>query len=280
MIRIRAARIGFWMATAALLPGAIAGCAIRPVPAPTPQQPPPVIALPPSRTGPLLAHFKTTVHGPAGKRTFRQIVAVVPPDRIRLEVFGPFGHLRLIVAMHEEGTVGLFPRDGLYFLEPDSGAVLQALLGADLDARAMVPILTGDVLSRDDGTRFGIPRWDREGWRLDAVRVDSGLHYDLLLDPRTLRIVEAGLTPGAGTGEPVVRVRYGRWKFRNGRHLATRLEVEVPESAIRVVSLLQKEESEGADFPDRLFRPAIPPGFRRIAVEDLAADTPWLARPG
>jgi hypothetical protein len=278
VIRIRFFRTGKQASAVLFLVAMAAGCATAPDTGPTSSDPFLLPEFSPARVGPMLAHFKTTVHSQAGKRNFRQIVAAEPPDRIRLEIFGPFGHPRLILAVRENVAVGIFPRDGVYFLESDSAAVFRELLGVEIDAAALVPILTGDVLYRDDRTRIGVPQPGPDGWRLQVRQEDSGLEYDLVLETGTRRIAAAGLTPAGATERPVLQVRYRRWRQRNGRELATRLEVEVPAAGIRISNVLQKEEPGGVDFSDRLFRPPVPEHFRRIEVEDLAADAPWLAR--
>src|SRR5439155_21591130 len=81
--------------------------------------------------------------GPGGKGRFRLGVAIVPPDRMRLEFFGPVGGPRVIVAASPGEIVTLLPSARAYERAPSSSAAIDRILGLPVDVPGVVALLTG-----------------------------------------------------------------------------------------------------------------------------------------
>src|SRR6266850_6502037 len=89
------------------------------------------------------ALFHGDADGPDGKGRFRLAVAILPPDRIRLEFFGPVGGPRAILTASSDQTVVLLPSARSYERSPSSAEVLDRILGIPVDVSGLVALLTG-----------------------------------------------------------------------------------------------------------------------------------------
>lgn len=211
----------------------------------------------------LRALYRTTVHYGGEIRSFRVILAAVPPDRLRLEILGPLGSARLILAIDPAGAVGLFPHDGLFFRHPDPVRVIEALLGARVGVVDLIAVWIGG--------RFP-----------DAVRsggaAGAGLRFDLRLDPRTGLVRGATLVRDEPGGETILVAGYPDRTVRQA--VPRRIELEVPRTGLRIVSRLQRGGAAAPGMPADLFRPAVPDSYRRVDLRELDRGGPWIVPGG
>lgn len=225
------------------------------------------------------ALYRSTLFEGGKRRSFRQILAVEPPGRLRMEILGPFGNPRLVLAVSGGNAVGFFPREGYYFKEPDSSRVFQSLLGMEIPATDLLSLMTGDLFYPNDGTRIESPTLAPEGWRVLAAGGPSGLRYEILLDLRTGDVREVSLFREGEGGDPVLLVRYPPTKRKNRWSVPRRMEVIIPASGIRIVNVLQHVQIDGPEFSRELFHPEIPPSYRLIDLQEFGGEFLWFTAP-
>lgn len=222
------------------------------------------------------ALYRTTLFEGGKRRSFRQILAVEPPGRIRIEILGPFGNPRLVLAVSEGNAVGFLPREGNYFKEPDSASLFQSLLGMDILATDLLPLMTGDLFYRNDETRIEPPILAPEGWRILAAGGSSGLRYEILLDLRTGDVREVSLFREGEGSDPVLLVKYPPGKRKHRWPVPRRMEVILPASGIRIVNELQHVQIDGPEFSRELFHPEIPPSYHLIDLQEFGREFLWF----
>src|SRR5439155_23132515 len=102
------------------------------------------------------ALFRGEAEGPGGKGRFRVAVAILPPDRLRLEFFGPVGGPRVIVAASSDETVALLPSARAYERTRSSADAIERILGMPVDVPGLVALLTGRPMCAQDMMRVEV----------------------------------------------------------------------------------------------------------------------------
>ncbi len=224
--------------------------------------------------------YRGTVIHQGKKNSFRQVFALEPPDRVRVEMLGPMGNPRLILAFDGRGAVGMYPRDKIYFQEEFEESAFVVFLGIPLAARELVPLLTGEVFYREPDTRIHPPVAIEGGWRTVVSQAESGLHYVVILNGPDRRVLHVDLHRGDPEKHPpFLTVDYPAGTGKPLGPIPPRWEMYVPGANLRLAGTLIQIQWEGVEFPEDVFQPRIPDGFRRVAAGDLAADRPLLANP-
>jgi hypothetical protein len=96
------------------------------------------------------ALFRGRVDGSEGKTRFRMAVALLPPNRIRLEFFPPVGGARLIIASDGSTTTALMPIDRVYARQPTTPEIMEHLLGLPFEGEGLIALLTGQPMCAPD----------------------------------------------------------------------------------------------------------------------------------
>jgi hypothetical protein len=123
------------LAAALLATAACAGAAAKP--------PASSAASPESRAGTRVL-YSARVETPEGRRQgFRLAAAVVPPDHLRLEVLGPAGGARLVLATEGRHATALLLSGRRYDVVPATPTALEAWTGLPLGPTALVALLRG-----------------------------------------------------------------------------------------------------------------------------------------
>src|SRR5882724_6196053 len=99
------------------------------------------------------ALFKVVTDGPRGRAHFRMAAALLPPERLRLEFFGPVGGARLIVAVDGADLLAIIPGERRYDAAPASAETLDRILGLPLNAAQVIALLSGRPMCSPEGRR-------------------------------------------------------------------------------------------------------------------------------
>jgi hypothetical protein len=175
---------------------------------------------------------------PEGKTHFRMAAAVRPPDHLRLELFGPMGGARLLLATDGSDALALLPRQRLYDRARASPRALARLTGLKFEPAGLVGLLRGQAPCAAAEQVFEPA--DQEGV--------EGVTLRCRLDDAVV----------------AVRVAGGSW--------ATSIRIGL-ESVRKSVRLDLVEGPTASSLADDLFAPAIPEGFTR---GNLLGDGPPL----
>jgi outer membrane lipoprotein-sorting protein len=158
--------------------------------------------------------------GQAGGQKVRGRVTagIARPSSIRLEGVAPFGPPAFILAADGRGSTLLLPRDHRVLSGESPGAILDALVGLDLQPADLLAILTGCVVpdpQAADGRTY------TDGWaRIDLV---GGASAFLQRDPRQ------------------------RWRMRAATRANLRLEyTDAPGGLLSAVRIVVSGEAGGA----------------------------------
>jgi len=94
-------------------------------------------------TGPsvLRASFKGRLEAGGERQRFEGTLAASPPDRLRVEIAGPLGGTRILVAATGDRVLVLFPPTREYLDERNAAAAFDALLGVPLDTASLVDLI-------------------------------------------------------------------------------------------------------------------------------------------
>jgi hypothetical protein len=153
--------------------------------------------------------------------------AVRPPDRLRLEFFGPVGGVRLLLSTDGSEAHAVFPRQRLYDHAPATPRALARLTGLRFEPAGLVALLQGQLpcAASDAGPA---PAGPADGDRPLRCRLD----------------------------EAVVELRVGDTPW--ARSITISLEM-----LRKSIHLDLVEGPTEADLADDLFSPAVPKGYAR-----------------
>lgn len=131
---------------------------------------------------------------------FETAVALLSPDRLRVEILGPVGGTRAVLAMRGDQVIVLLPSDRIVIEGSATAEMFESLLGLRLDGRALVRLLDslGDEAEPGMRSESGL-RVTREADRLvaepDPVDPDPGGFRRLELRVRGKERVPAAELP-------------------------------------------------------------------------------------
>jgi hypothetical protein len=205
--------------------------------------------------------FAARVEAPGGRRPgFRLAAAVVPPDHLRLEVLGPAGGARLVLATEGGRATALLLAGRRYDVVPATSTALEAWTGLPLGPVALVALLRGRA-----------PCGARSGTADDGAGADpcAGLSFRPAAGDRA-----AGCsgTLEDHAGAPVATIECagdepGGWPER--------IRIDLPARG-RSIDLRRTDGPTPALLQEALFAPDIPPGFERADLFAGAGDEPLL----
>jgi hypothetical protein len=210
------------------------------------------------------ALFRCEAEGSGGKGRFRMAVAILPPDRIRLEFFGPVGGPRVIVAASSGQTVALLPAARAYEKTTTSADAIDRILGMPVDVPGLIALLTGRPMCAQESMRVEVMTRPAAtfGRTLSWYQVScppADVRYQARCEDRGGTLLSATVSEGI-TGAIILEAEYGDYEKGLGprwpRHVKLRL--------LRKEATVQLAAVEGpwaSDVPESIFAPEVPAGF-------------------
>lgn len=191
--------------------------------------------------------------GPEGRFSGTLMVAFERPERLRVELLGPFGSSRWIALVAEGEITVLFPSRREFVRESAVPAVLDALVGVGWSPDEAMAVLAGAGLPLDESTPTTAFQ------ERDTVRVN--LAADCFLRLRGPEVIEAS--------KGGYRVRYpAPWRSK-GKAAPERIEVVSEDiSATLAVSDLDINVPLDAE----VFRLEIPAGTSRVGLREIGGE--------
>ena len=210
------------------------------------------------------ALFRGRADGPEGKRRFRMAAALLPPDRVRLEFFGPVGSARLIVASDGSTTTVLLPPERVYARQPTTPEIMNRLLGVPFEGSRLIALLTGQPMcspealeqqlrSSRPGTFGRRPSWHEIQCPPDEVR------YRAVSRERGGDLQRATIREGI-SGDIILQVAYDDYKGGSGPRWPRKVSLMLARSASKV-SLTLIDGPRSAPLAEAIFAPRVPDGF-------------------
>jgi len=215
--------------------------------------------------------FRGEPEGPSGKGRFRLAVSILPPDRIRLEFFGPVGGPRAIVVASSGEALALLPSARAYERTASSAESIDRILGLPVDAAGLIALLTGrpmcpqesarvEVMSRPAATFGRTLSWYQVSCPPDDVR------YQARCEDRGGALLSATVSESI-TGAIILEADYGDYDKGLGQRWPRQVRLRLLRKDANV-QLAAVEGPWASDVPEAIFAPEIPEGFesRRIAL--------------
>lgn len=188
--------------------------------------------------------YSARVEGPDGRRPgFRLAAAVAPPASLRLEVLGPAGGARLVLATEGTRATALLVSGRRYDVVPATPAAFEAWTGLPLGPAALVALLSGRAPCGTDSTRAG----------------DADPCAGLRFHPRG---IEATGCSGALENRDGAVLATLACSGDDPRGWPEHIRVELPARG-RSLDLRRTDGPSAALLPEALFDPEIPDGFER-----------------
>jgi hypothetical protein len=224
------------------------------------------------------ALFRGQFEGPDGRGRFRLAVSLLPPDRLRMEFFGPVGGPRLVVVASRDSAVALRPPERAYERTESSARALDGLLGVPLDASGIVALLTGrpmcdseamrvEVLTRPAATFGRTLAW------YEVTCPPGEVRYQARCEERGGTLLSAVVREGI-SGAIILEVEYGDHEKGLGPRWPRQIRVRLPRRG-SAVELSAVEGPWARNVPEEIVSPEIPEGFRE-RVPGLSPGAPGL----
>jgi len=224
------------------------------------------------------AVFRGEADGPSGKGRFRVAVAILPPDRIRLEFFGPVGGPRAVIVASARDAIALLPASRAYERTGSSAQAFDRFLGLPVDAAGLVALLTGrpmcpqesarvEVMSRPAATFGRTLSWFQVSCPPDDVR------YEARCEDRGGALLSATVSE-AITGAIILEADYGDYEKGLGQRWPRQVKLRLLKKEANV-QLVAVEGPWASDVPESIFAPEIPEGFESRTIA-LFPDGPGL----
>jgi len=221
------------------------------------------------------ALFRVESQGPEGKSRFKMAVALLAPDRVRLEFLGPAGGPRLTVATDGEGVTALLPSERAFDRAEASPATMERLIGLPLDGARTISLLTGTPMCHSETAEQvmrtkGAATFGRTLAWYEVVCPPGEIRYQATAAERGGVLKDATVRDGT-SGAMILQVEYGDHEEGLGPRWPRRIRLRM-ERARATVTLSALEGPEADDVPEAIFSPPIPEGFeRRSLFVSLAA---------
>ncbi len=212
------------------------------------------------------ALFRVETDGPRGKSHFKMAAALRPPDRLRLEFFGPVGGARLIVAVDGADALALVPGDKSYEAAPASSETLDRLLGLPLNPAQVVALLTGRPMCSPESVQQQVQT------KLAATFGRTVAWYEVTCPPNEIRyrarcqdrggiLTEASVRDGI-TGAMMLQVEYEDHETGSGPRWPRRIRLRLARENARVELTAIEGPVLSATAP-AVFAPPVPEGFEK-----------------
>ncbi len=192
--------------------------------------------------------------------------ALLPPDRLRLEFFGPVGGPRLVVAVDGENAIAIQPAERSYAAGTADPKTLDRLLGLPLTPAQTIALLTGqpmcepEVSEQQVQTKAAATFGRTVAW-YEVSCPPGEIRYQARCAERGGILKEATVREGI-SGAMILEVEYDdheegrgpRWPRRIRLHLARK------DAAVDLVVI---EGPAASDIPPSTFAPPVPDGFEK-----------------
>lgn len=228
------------------------------------------------------ALFRGESEGAGGKGRFRLAVAILPPDRVRLEVFGPAGGPRLIVAATQDKALALVPSERAYERADSSASAIEKFTGVPLDVPDLVALLTGRPMCTQEAMRVEVMTRPAAtfGRTLSWYEVScppGDIRYQARCEERGGTLLAATVREGI-SGAIILEADYGDYDKGLGPRWPRQVRLRLPRKAA-TVELSALEGPWASDVSEAIFAPEVPPGFEDRDL-DLFGAGPGLLGPG
>jgi hypothetical protein len=212
------------------------------------------------------ALFRGESQGPDGKNRFRLAVAILPPDRLRLEFFGPVGGPRVIFAASSDRSVTLLPGERTYGESSSSASTVDKLLGVPVDVAGLVALLTARPMCPQESMQEEIRTRPAAtfGRTLSWVEVScppGEIRYEARSEERGGALLSATVSEGI-SGAIILEADYGDYEKGLGPRWPRQVRLRIPrkDSAVQLAAM---EGPWASDLAESIFAPEIPEGFER-----------------
>jgi hypothetical protein len=191
-------------------------------------------------------------------------VAILPPDRLRLEFFGPVGGPRLIVAASSRSTLAILPAERAYERIASSSQAIDRLLGVPLDAPGLIALLTGRPMCAPEATRVEVMTRPAVtfGRTLSWFQVScppGEIRYQARCEDRGGTLLSATVSESI-SGAIILEADYGDYVKGLGPRWPRQVRMRLPGRAA-AIQLSAVEGPWASDVPEAIFTPEIPEGF-------------------
>ena len=212
------------------------------------------------------ALFRGESQGPEGKSRFRLAVAILPPDRLRLEFFGPVGGPRAIFAASSERSVTLLPGERAYGESSSSALTVDRFLGVPVDVPGLVALLTARPMCPQESMHEELRTRPAAtfGRTLSWVEVScppGEIRYQARCEERGGALVSATVSEGI-SGAIILEADYGDYEKGLGPRWPRQVRLRLPRKDA-AVQLAAMEGPWVSDIAEAIFAPEIPEGFER-----------------
>ncbi len=214
------------------------------------------------------ALFRGEAEGPGAGRRFKMAAALLPPDRLRLEFFGPAGGPRLVVAVDGARALILSPGERAYDATEPTPAALERWVGVPLDARGLIALLTGRPMCGPEAaeqqvvTRAAVAFGRDVSW-YDVTCPPGDIRYQASCQDRGGVLKGAVIREGI-SGAIILEVEYHDHEEGLGPRWPRRIEMKIARSRT-TVTLTAIEGPAAGDLAEAIFSPPVPEGFEKRA---------------
>ncbi len=154
----------------------------------------PLRTVPLSEVRSIKAESSFFYRGETGQGRSRLVYYLQLPDRIRLEIFNPFGGLEYILWLNGQWATLFLPGQRVFW-EGDSCRPLAEFIGGEIEARELAGLLSGRVveLGKEPGWKLNQPdkenfyRGEKAGWKFEIKEFFKGGEI-----PRTIYFEKPG----------------------------------------------------------------------------------------
>jgi hypothetical protein len=212
------------------------------------------------------AYFKGLATGPQGKARFRMAAALVEPDLLRLEFFGPVGGARLVTALDGLQAVAIVPGERVYDRGPAEAATLDRILGLPLSGAQTIALLTGRPMCEADSseqrvlTKAAVTFGRTVSW-YEITCPPGDIRYQARATERGGILTAATVREGI-SGDMILEVGYEDHEEGLGPRWPRRIRIHLARRDV-TVELVAIEGPDRGDLSRSVFSPSIPDGFEK-----------------
>lgn len=206
----------------------------------------------------LRAWARLSYSAPDESRRAKQLLVVARPDRLRFEVFSPFG--AVFVLTTADGALAAWDRgEAVVYRGPASAENLDRYVQVDLPVPDAVDLL---LATPPLASAPGVVSADGDAvklWQATAAGATATWFAADTLDP--LRVEHQD-----SEGRVRLRASYDAWSAHGGVRLPTQMAIELPASQRRITVELSEIEVN-PPLPAAAFALATPAGSREVALD-------------
>jgi hypothetical protein len=228
------------------------------------------------------AFFRGQSDGPEGRSRFRLAVTLLPPDRLRMEFYGPAGGPRLVIAATRDQAVALRPSERVFERSGSPVGALEGLVGVPLDAAGVVSLFMGRPMCPPEAVRVEVQTrpaatFGRTVSWYEVSCPPGEIRYQARCAERGGTLISAVVREGI-SGAIILEVEYGDYEKGLGPRWPRQIRLRLPRKEASV-DLSAVEGPWARNVPEEIVSPAIPEGFRERAP-GRSPDLQGLLDPG